>query len=84
MQQFSRIGFFLSSNFCLFLALELDLGNMLAIDNNQIDNSKLLNRLVPKKRNENARSFKLPLSFAYFSHLVRGLGTGTGFSLGSI
>ena len=25
---------------------------MLAIDNNQIDNSKLLNRLVPKKRNE--------------------------------
>ena len=53
MQQFSRIGFFLSSNFCLFLALELDLGNMLAIDNNQIDNSKLLNRLVPKKRNEN-------------------------------
>ena len=34
--------------------------------------------------NEKARSFKLPLSFAYFSHLVRGLGTGTGFSLGSI
>ena len=28
----------------LCLALELDLGNMLAIDNNQIDNSKLLDR----------------------------------------
>ena len=36
---------------------------MLAIDNNQIDNSKLLNRLVPKKRNEN--DYKISDAFLF-------------------